>query len=250
MSTQTPQELRYYLKDHEWVDQTISDQVQGLPQPPIVKPYDENGTIIDLPPQDECPLKHNELTRAFNERKSNRVFKKESISLSELSFLLYYTQGVRGYRPEKTATLRTVPSAGARHPFETYLACINVVGVKPGMYRYLPCTHQLLLVREYPDNMGEAAAATSLKQLFVGRGAVTFFWSAVMYRSEWRYPTHAQKVVLIDIGHVAQNLYLACETLGLGTCAIGAYNQEITDKLCEIDGDDEFVVYLAPVGRV
>ena len=245
-----PKKLRYYLKDHKWVDQTISDQQKGLPQPPLVKPYDPNGEIVDLPAPEKCSLKHDSLTRAFNERKSQRLYKKASVSLEELSYLLYNTQGIRDYRPGKTATLRTVPSAGARHPFETYLACMNVEGLKRAVYRYLPETHQLLLVREYGDDMEEIVGHTALKQIFVGNCAVTFFWSAVMYRSEWRYPTHAQKVVLIDVGHVCQNLYLACEAIGCGTCGIGAYDQELADQLCEIDGEEEFVVYLAPVGRV
>lgn len=245
-----PKKLRYYLKDHKWVDQTISDQQKGLPQPPLVKPYDPNGEIVDLPAPEKCSLKHDSLTRAFKERKSQRLYKKASVSLEGLSYLLYNTQGIRDYRPGKTATLRTVPSAGARHPFETYLACMNVEGLKRAVYRYLPETHQLLLVREYGDDMEEVVGHTALKQIFVGNCAVTFFWSAVMYRSEWRYPTHAQKVVLIDVGHVCQNLYLACEAIGCGTCGIGAYDQELADKLCEIDGEEEFVVYLAPVGRV
>lgn len=245
-----PKKLRYYLKDHKWVDQTISDQQKGLPQPPLVKPYDPNGEIVDLPAPEKCSLKHDSLTRAFKERKSQRLYKKASVSLEELSYLLYNTQGIRDYRPGKTATLRTVPSAGARHPFETYLACMNVEGLKRAVYRYLPETHQLLLVREYGDDMEEIVGHTALKQIFVGNCAVTFFWSAVMYRSEWRYPTHAQKVVLIDVGHVCQNLYLACEAIGCGTCGIGAYDQELADQLCEIDGEEEFVVYLAPVGRV
>ncbi len=245
-----PKKLRYYLKDHKWVDQTISDQQKGLPQPPLVKPYDPNGEIVDLPAPEKCSLKHDSLTRAFKERKSQRLYKKASVSLEGLSYLLYNTQGIRDYRPGKTATLRTVPSAGARHPFETYLACMNVEGLKRAVYRYLPETHQLLLVREYGDDMEEIVGHTALKQIFVGNCAVTFFWSAVMYRSEWRYPTHAQKVVLIDVGHVCQNLYLACEAIGCGTCGIGAYDQELADQLCEIDGEEEFVVYLAPVGRV
>ena len=245
-----PKKLRYYLKDHKWVDQTISDQQKGLPQPPLVKPYDPNGEIVDLPAPEKCSLKHDSLTRAFKERKSQRLYKKASVSLEGLSYLLYNTQGIRDYRPGKTATLRTVPSAGARHPFETYLACMNVEGLKRAVYRYLPETHQLLLVREYGDDLEEVVGHTALKQIFVGNCAVTFFWSAVMYRSEWRYPTHAQKVVLIDVGHVCQNLYLACEAIGCGTCGIGAYDQELADKLCEIDGEEEFVVYLAPVGRV
>lgn len=66
---------------------------------------------------------------------------------------------------------------------------------------------------------------------------------------EWRYDRAAHKVIALDAGHVCQNLYLACESLGLGTCAIAAYDQEACDRLLGVDGDDEFTLYLAPVGR-
>ena len=70
-----------------------------------------------------------------------------------------------------------------------------------------------------------------------------------MARCEWRYPLHAHRLVLLDAGHVCQNLYLACEETGYGTCAIAAYDQEKADALCGLDGDGHFVIYAAPVGK-
>lgn len=66
---------------------------------------------------------------------------------------------------------------------------------------------------------------------------------------EWRYGIAAYKVIAIDAGHVCQNLYLACEAIGAGTCAIAAYDQEAMDKILRIDGQDEFAIYLASVGK-
>jgi SagB-type dehydrogenase family enzyme len=79
---------------------------------------------------------------------------------------------------------------------------------------------------------------------------VAFIWSCIPYRSEWRYNVAAHKTMLLDAGHLCQNLYLACEAVGCGTCAIGAYNQEAIDEFLGLDGEEEFVVYLAPVGKV
>jgi SagB-type dehydrogenase family enzyme len=67
---------------------------------------------------------------------------------------------------------------------------------------------------------------------------------------EWRYSLAAHRVILIDAGHVCQNLYLACEAIGAGTCAVAAYDQEQLDNLLNVDGLDEFAVYLAPVGKI
>ena len=98
--------------------------------------------------------------------------------------------------------------------------------------------------------MEEQIARAALGQRFAGEAAVTFIWTALPYRMEWRYAAASAKVIALDAGHVCQNLYLACEAVGAGTCAIAAYNQEYCDKLLRLDGTDEFVIYLAPVGKV
>jgi len=147
------------------------------------------------------------------------------------------------------ATLRTVPSAGARHPFETYLSVHRVVELVPGLYRYLPLDHKLVLLWEdqgLPAKIVDAA----LGQKFVGEAAVVFIWAAVPYRTEWRYSIRSHKVIAIDVGHICQNLYLACEAIGAGTCAVGAYSQAAMDGLLGVDGEEEFTVYLAPVGKI
>ncbi len=70
------------------------------------------------------------------------------------------------------------------------------------------------------------------------------------YRGEFRYGSDAARMVLLDAGHVCQNLYLTAESIDFGVCGIGAYNQEAVDKLLELDGVDEFIAYYSPVGRV
>ena len=67
---------------------------------------------------------------------------------------------------------------------------------------------------------------------------------------QWRYGLAAHKVIALDAGHVCQNLYLACEAVGAGTCAVAAYHQQLMDQLVRVDGEEECVVYLAPAGRV
>lgn len=93
------------------------------------------------------------------------------------------------------------------------------------------------------------AVAACNDQEFVGQSAVVFVWSCVPYRAEWRYHLRSHKAMLLDAGHICQNLYLACEAIGAGTCAVAAYGQRAIDELIGLDGQDEFVVYLSPVGR-
>ena len=246
-------QLREFMKANfvEWED-IESDQEKKLSQPPVEKPYDNNLEIIDLPEAKEDLVIKSSILDIINSRKSRRKYNDEELTLDELSFLLWSTQGVKKVTTNDASTavrtVRTVPSAGARHPFETYLIINRVKGLKKGIYRYLALSHKLVLILE-DDNIGEKVSEASLKQVFVGSGAVTFIWSCTPYRAEWRYHISAHKDMLLDAGHLCENLYIACEAIGLGTCAIGAYNQEEIDKLIMVDGKDEFAVYLAPVGK-
>ena len=89
----------------------------------------------------------------------------------------------------------------------------------------------------------------SFGQDYPAQSAVTFVWAAVPYRMEWRYGLAAAKVIALDAGHVCQNLYLACEAIGAGTCAVAAYDQGAVDRLLRVDGKEEFAIYLAAVGK-
>lgn len=226
-----------------------SDQDKGIKQPPLQKPYDKKETLIDLPNVDEDILIKDNVYDCIMDRKSNRVYKDEEMTLEEVSFLLNTTQQIKEIKGGGYVGLRAVPSAGGRHPFETYLAVNNVKDLKKGIYRYLPLEHQLLLIKEEED-ISNIVSEGANNQKFVRNAAITFIWSCIPYRTEWRYVQGSYKIMLLDAGHICQGLYLSCEAIGLGTCAIASYNQDFMDNLLEIDGEDEFVVYMSPVGKV
>lgn len=238
---------RDFLKDsiRLKIDFSETDQNKGITAPVLQKPVPAKAKLLSLPEPcrpDIC------LVEAIENRRSVRNFEKEPISPEELSFLLWTTQGLRT-RPYKGHAFRNVPSAGCRHSFETYLAVFNVTGLKKGIYRYLPCTHQLLFI-DPTQGLERKISAATLGQAFAGDAAVTFIWATVPYRMEWRYGQASYKVIALDAGHVCQNLYLGCEAIGCGTCAIAAYDQNLMDDLLGIDGKDEFTIYVAPVGKV
>ncbi len=240
---------RYFLKDNvrKTINFAYTDQNKGIAPPPLEKPYSTDAEKIKLPVFDWEDMFNIKLTNAMENRESRRKYSKEPITLEELSFLLWATQGLRFISGANA--FRTVPSAGCRHALETYLAIFNVEEVNPGIYRYLPLSHELIFEIE-EDNLREKVIRSTMGQIFAGRGALTFIWSAIPYRMEWRYGLASYKEIALDAGHVGQNLYLACEAIGAGTCAIAAYNQEYLDKLLQLDGDDEFAIYIAPVGKI
>jgi len=241
---------RYFLTDRirDKVNFHATEQSEGKQPPPLQKPVPPDGSTIRLPKPEEWQIAHIDLEAAIANRQSHRRFTAEALSLDELAFLLWATQGVRQFIHE-AAVLRTVPSAGCRHPFETYLVAAHVAGLDSGIYRYLPVKHALVYEHTV-ENLANHLSAATRGQSFTGQAAVTFFWTAIPARTEWRYSEASYKVIALDAGHVCQNLYLACEAIGAGTCAIAAYDQALSDALLGVDGDDEFTVYIAPVGKV
>ena len=241
---------KYFLKDsiRKKIDFSTTAQNRGLDPPPLEKPCPSGGIPIGLvPPENWKGIGDITLRQAIAARKSHRTFSGEPLSLEELSYLLWATQGLR--RTASVLGARTVPSAGCRHPFETYLAVFHVEGLPRALYRYLPVEHALIEVARW-DNLEALVQLAALGQSFVAKGAVTFLWSVIPARMEWRYGEASYKVIALDAGHVCQNLYLACEGIGAGTCAVAAYDQDASDTLLGVDGDDEFTIYMAPVGKM
>ncbi len=239
-------ENRNFLKDavRMKVDFSQTAQARGLPEPPKQKPCRRDATHIDLvSPAELNDIGSIPLVKSIRQRESRRTYSEEPITIPELSFLLWSTQGTRD-----RSMLRTVPSAGARHPFETYLYVRAVTSLEEGIYRYLPLSHQLIHVRS-AKNMAGQIAAGCLGQKFVAKAAVVFAWTVIPERTEWRYAGAAHKAIALDAGHVCQNLYLACEAIDAGTCAIAAYAQDRMDAFLGVDGKEEFTIYLAPVGK-
>jgi SagB-type dehydrogenase family enzyme len=118
----------------------------------------------------------------------------------------------------------------------------------PGIYRYSGLRNQLMLVKE-GDHFCQYLAENAM-QGFVKNSAVIFIWTIIPYRHEWRYMFTSAKPCAMDMGHYCENLYLAAESIGAGTCAMASYRQEIVDELLEVDGEEEFTIYVSPVGKI
>jgi SagB-type dehydrogenase family enzyme len=245
---------RNFLKAEYWDEwvQAETDQRAGVPMPPPQEPYPEDADLMDLIAPEDPTVGELSVRQAILQRRSHRSFTKDALTLEELSFLAWATQGIgqvlRNKEGEVVRTLRTAPSAGARHPLETYLLALRVEGLPEGLYRYLPMEHKVYLLRDDEDLLEQVHRAT--RGQFLRQSALVFIWTAVPYRTEWRYSGLSAKVIALDAGHVCQNLYLACEAIGAGTCAIGAYDQNKIDPILGVDGENEFTIYIAPVGKV
>jgi len=240
------------------LDDFKSDESLGTAPPPFVQPAPGGVPIVALPDPAASGLGGRSFRDITATRRSRRKYKPEPISLDELSFLLWSCAGVKTVRGANA--FRTVPSGGCRHPLDLFVYVRRVTGLEPGLYRFMAVDRALALARPAAIVPGADITTNGFldldAELDAGLSgqlwncAAMFIWTAVPYRTEWRYTVAAAKTVLLDAGHACQSLYGACEAIGLGTCAQAAYDQEKLDKALGVDGTDEFAVYAAPVGRV
>ncbi len=223
-----------------------SDQSRNLPQPPLEKEYDASRPVRELPGPEDIKIRNFDLRHAIEGRRSIRNYSKEPLTIEELSYLLWVTQGVVQVTPG--ATFRNVPSAGARHALETYLLINNVKDIPKGIYRFLAIEHKLVEINTDPD-IADRITEGCLGQDFIRKSAVTFIWAADAYRMKWRYGERGYRYLHLDAGHACQNLYLSAGSLDCGVCAIAAFSDDDMNDLLGLDGVERFVIYVATVGK-
>lgn len=225
-----------------------SDQELELVRPDAIKA--RSGEIFALPAVGKLDFGQISLQDAISQRRSLRKYSDEPLSQEELSFLLYCSSWARDFRSNERMeiTFRNVPSAGSRHPIETFVDLRRVAGLKPGLYYYHPIKHCLILYDESPETQNKVFEGC-FRQEMIQSSAANFIYTAVPYRTTWRYGQRGYRYLYIDAGHIGQNLSLAAEAVGSGACMIGAYLDEALNKVLKIDGTQEFVIYVAAVGK-
>ena len=217
----------------DWAHQPVlyKDFPQPLRSFPVESPVREGGKS---------------LWETIAERRSIREFSDDPMRFSELSQLLWATQGITlnawGY------DFRACPSAGALYPIETYVVANRVERMSPGVYHYQVKKGQLILLKE--GRLGSDLARAGLDQGLLEAAGAVFVWTAIVERSKWKYRQRAYRYIYMDAGHIAQNLYLAATTLGLGCCTVGAFFDDEVDRFIGVDGREEISVYLGAVGKI
>ncbi len=185
------------------------------------------------------------LWETIAQRRSIREFSNQSITYSELSQLIWATQGITlrawGYE------FRASPSAGALYPIETYLVVNRVDEIPPGLYHYSVKEAQLILLKE--GRLGSEICQAGLGQEMLEEASCVFVWTAIVERSKWKYRERAYRYIYMDVGHIGQTLYLAATALNLGCCTVGAFFDGEVDRAIGVDGKNEISVYLGAVGR-
>lgn len=235
-----------YLTRYVYADK--SDQQLGAQRPDAIKA--RSGELESLPAVGTLDFGKKSFQKVVADRRTHRKYGDQALSAEELSFLLWATSWTRDYRSNEKSefTMRNVPSAGSRHPIETFLDVRRVIGIKPGLYYYHPIKHCLILIDE-GEAIHQAIYEGCLRQEMIATSAVNFIFSAVPYRTSWRYGQRGYRYLYLDAGHIGQNLHLAAENIDAGACMIGAYLDEAMNEAMGFDGNEEFVIYVSAVGK-
>lgn len=185
------------------------------------------------------------LAELLRRRTSHREYLDSPLTLDEVSAILWAALGYR----EQQGSGRTVPSAGALYPVEIQTVVGNscVEGLDPGVYGYLPQVHSLEIITQ--GDVRQDVVKAALSQDFLGKAPLVVVISADVGKTTLYYGKRGLRYVHMDVGHVGQNVYLMAQALGLGTCAVGAFQDEKIAKILGLS-KELFPFYLMPVGRV
>ncbi|MBV5306223.1 MAG: SagB/ThcOx family dehydrogenase [Desulfobulbaceae bacterium] len=190
-------------------------------------------------------LTEERLSPLIQNRRSLRKYAPEPISLEHLAFLLWASQGITGQAGRYL--FRSTPSAGALYPVETYLNVHSVTGLAPGLFHF--DVQNFVLDRLTEEDQADAVARACLDQSFMAQAPVVFLWTGVFRRAMHKYGNRGVRYILLDAGHICQNVMIAAEAVGCGGCPVAAiYDSEI-NQLLQIDEEEESILYAASVGK-
>ncbi len=185
---------------------------------------------------------------ALQGRRSVRSYKVKPLSLTEISQLLWAAYGVTEKSTGFRGGMKTAPSAGAAYPLEIYLVAGDVTGLSDGIYRYLPESHGLLKTGD--GDVRSTLCRAAHGQDMIRKAPASIIYSAIYARTTDRYGSRGQnRYVCMDLGHSAQNVYLQAYSLGIGTCAVGAFDDKAVMKVIPFT-KDEVPLYIMPLGKI
>ena len=198
-------------------------------------------------PREAAPLTLS-LADAIAARASVRALRPASLTLKQVGTLLRHAYGVtRENKGTLMRPFRVVPSGGALYPLEIFFHSARIKGLRAGLYHYNPSENQLRLLREGDET---ERIASAMVQAEVARGAsLTIFITAFFERSVFKYKDRGYRFVLLEAGHVAQNLNLTATACGLGCVNIGGFFDREIDDFLGLDGVTHSTIYMVAIGK-
>lgn len=188
------------------------------------------------------------LDKAILTRRSCRNFVFKPISLETLSKILYFGYGVTGnvYYDNIEVLTRPCPSGGALYPYEIYPFVFNVSGIQAGVYHYSPIDHCIELLK--PGEFTNQVIELFIRQPHIANSSLCIVLSAVLKRTTWKYGARGYRHILLEAGHLTQNMCLVSTAEGLGTLTLGSFDDNSLAHFIGLDPAYEPVIYGLIIG--
>lgn len=182
------------------------------------------------------------LDKALQERRTIRTLKGDSLSLDEVSHLLWAAQGITDDKGHRTAG-----SSWDSYPLEVYLIAGNVTNIPAGVYHYIPKNSSMVQVSEGDVRHDFVNASVIKENAWIGNASAIFVMAAVFERGKNR--SNNDSATIIELGMASQNLLLEVTSMGLGSTYVAGFNSTAAGKFLGLP-DGAVPVGLIPVGRV
>ena len=194
--------------------------------------------IIKLPdPQTELEFP---LMKALQNRRSIRKWTDMSISIQELSNLLWAACGVTKSKYGKVKCKRTAPSACNSQEIRVYVL------MEKGDFLYNEENHELVEI--ISEDIREFVGTQKMMKL--APMGLVFVADLSRLTSPFVRGKEAQRFsAWVDTGYISQNVYLYCAAAGLGTVALSLVDREKLHELMQLK-EHEKIVLTQAVGYI
>jgi SagB-type dehydrogenase family enzyme len=171
-------------------------------------------------------------------RRSTRAFTGGTISRDALSAILDH-----GHRAASPGPVRILQ---APERIASHLIISRVSGLEPGVYRYLPDDHEILLVR--PGDFHREVGHCALGQSLAADAAAVLVHTADLAAAIETYGDRAYRYLHLDAGVIGQYANLAAVQLGIGVSGIGGFFDDAVNRLLLLPSSHA-VLYLTVLGE-
>lgn len=179
-------------------------------------------------------------------RTTDRSFSKDALTHEKISILLKYSCGIIEESAEWNPR-RAYPSGGARYPLEVYPIIFNdFEGIPAGTYHYNVKEHALDTLSQRPFSDDDIAQLATYP--WVQYSSALIVLTTVFWRSQMKYGERGYRYIMLEAGHLGQNIYLSSMALDLKCAGLGGTRDTNIEKLLNIDGNNESLVYALVVG--
>ncbi|MBO6552646.1 MAG: SagB/ThcOx family dehydrogenase [Roseitalea sp.] len=243
--------LHFCLQDADFLPLEAAEQLQEAKSAEVRSPglhLPNEGRFHPVISLKDDVQKNSALTAVMERRRTVRECDATAyVGQGSIADCLYAGLGITGWTSNCVGKLPLgmTPSGGARNPFEAYLFVKRVEGLAPGIYHYSALEHSIGRVGETECELSDLVAGQDWAETM----SCAIVLCASLERTMWKYPdANAYRVVMIEAGHIGQNIMLAATAAGLTACPTAALSHSRIRDAIGLERLTDTPVYALTIG--